>query len=60
MERQIEEERRKLMEVLSDNESFMVVTVQLKKILKLSEEKKNIKPFYLVDSGESSSRGIHR
>jgi hypothetical protein len=53
-EKQIEEERQKLMKVLTENAPVIEVTLQLKKILRLSEEKKKLKPFYLSDYRQAS------
>lgn len=53
IETQIESERKRLMEALAQNESFIVVSLQLKKILKLNERKKSVRPFYISNSGES-------
>lgn len=54
IERQIELERKRLMEALLKNDSFIDVSLQLKKLLRLSEQKKSLKPFYLSNSNESS------
>jgi|GEM_PF-5616059 len=48
IEREIDKERQMLMSALIKNEPVMVVTYQLKKVLKLGEQKKKLKPFIVV------------
>jgi len=47
IEREIEKERARLMNALIRDESISAVSIQLKKVLELSEQKKNLKPLYI-------------